>query len=274
VQSALESAIAELALGAPFDLADASAVAAWIQRHGIAPEDADALLSDGLERWLVYRTLVRDNLREPLLLAMPRSAARLGALFEEYFSKFLAERGPRTHYLRDVAREFLDFCAPLWQHDRRVPPFLHDLARHEASCIEIGSLETRRAGPAVAELDLDRTVCFIEAARLAEYAHAVHELSENEDDRSEPARHRTQLFVYRSPEHEVRYLELTPLAAEILRRLLAGETLRAALEGACGSLGVALDSQVLQGAARVLSDLAERGALLGAPAVEQRKGAS
>jgi hypothetical protein len=66
----------------------------------------------------------------------------------------------------------------------------------------------------------------------------------------------------------VRYLELSALAAAILERLHAGrQTLRQAVTSACAAEGVAPDETVLSGAARVLADLAERGALLGpAPA--------
>ncbi|HEV8247555.1 MAG TPA: hypothetical protein VGP93_17380, partial [Polyangiaceae bacterium] len=49
----------------------------------------------------------------------------------------------------------------------------------------------------------------------------------------------------------------------ILERLTGGETLRGALEGACSKLGVPLDQSMLEGSARLLADLAERGALLG-----------
>ncbi len=68
------------------------------------------------------------------------------------------------------------------------------------------------------------------------------------------------LFVYRSPEHEVRYLELSALAFGILERLLAGETLERALASSVAERGVSLDQSVLEGTARLLADLAERGA--------------
>ncbi|HMJ14972.1 MAG TPA: hypothetical protein VK524_26345 [Polyangiaceae bacterium] len=168
----------------------------------------------------------------------------------------------------------MEFCEHEWKEDPRVPPFIADLARHESLCIEIGSLEGGGKPAAESALDLERGVTFIEAARIVEYAYAVHELSESETDQSEPAARATRLFVYRSPEHEVRYLELTPLAAAILKRLLNAKcNLRFALEDACREAGVALDAGVLEGTARVLSDLAERGALLGA-AVASREGAS
>ena len=78
-----------------------------------------------------------------------------------------------------------------------------------------------------------------------------------------PVAEPTALLVYRSPEHEVRYLETSALGADILERLLAREALGAAIRGACESSGLALETSVVDGTATLLADLAERGALLG-----------
>jgi hypothetical protein len=264
MQSALEGAFAELVLASSAPASDAESMSAWLERHGVAPEDRAALLEQGMDRLLTYRELVRENLWDALELAVPRSMARLGPVFEEYFSLFLARRGPRSHYLRDVTRELIDFCEPLWSRDTRVPAYLTDLARHEALRIELGALAAGQAPADAGELELDLGVRFSPAARLMQYAYAVHELSEAPADRASPPQRPTWLMVYRSPEHEVRYLELSRLAAEILRRLMhESASLRAALTCACESQGIRLDQSVIEGTARVLSDLAQRGALLG-----------
>ena len=61
----------------------------------------------------------------------------------------------------------------------------------------------------------------------------------------------------------MRWLELTPLAAAIVARLLAGEALQAAVERACEEHGTA-PAAVAADVARLLADLGERGVLLGA----------
>lgn len=264
MQAALESALAELVLGPDLDLRRPEVVNAWLARHGVSSEDAEAIESSGAERFLVYRRMVRSTLREALELAIPRTMARLLTRFDHYFTRFLAERGPRTHYLRIVTREFLDWCEPQWLLDAAVPPYMADLARHEALQIEIASLPILETGREVFELELDRTIRLTEAMRIVEYRYKVHELPESLDDRSEPVRSETRLLVYRSPEHEVRYLELSPLAFAILQRLVRGRTLRQSLREACEDGDLALDASVLEGSARLLSDLAERGVLLGA----------
>jgi hypothetical protein len=262
VQATFERAISALVLGAGVDPANGNAVTAFLGSLELEPAER-AALAKNLDGLLVYRKLVRARLREALELAAPRALARLGPLFDDYFDRFLAERGPRTHYLRDVTQEWLDFCEPLWAGDARVPGYLIDLARHEALAIIVASGADPAPAADAGTLDLARGLRFIEAARVVRYRHAVHELSEDTDDRTEPRAGATALFVYRSPEHDVRYLELTPLAAGILERLLAGATLGDAVTRAAGAAGVPLESSVLEGTARLLAELAERGALLG-----------
>jgi len=258
VQSALERTLAELVLGPPLG---ASELGALCERHGLAADDSAALAAE-LERWLVYRKLVQSTLRDAVALAIPRTIARLGALFDEYFARFLGERGPATHYLRDVTNELLDYCAPLWATDARVPPWALDLARHEAVQIVVSALCERAVAEPLGELELERGLRFVEAARVVRYAFAVQRLSADEADRTPPDAVPTELLVYRDPEHDVRYLELTPLAAALLERLLAGASLKEAVLEACSETeqepGAALD-----GTARLLADLAERGVVLG-----------
>jgi len=258
MQAGLEAVFAELVLGPPLD---AEGLRALFARHGLAPEER-AALEAAPERFLVYRKLLRETLRNAVALAIPRTMARLGPLFDESFERFLAERGPRTHYLRDVTTELLDFVAPLWSNDARIPAWAHDLARHEALEIVVASLGEAVVPRALGALDAERPLAFIEAAKVVRYAFAVHRLPADEDDRSAPLAEPTALFVYRDAEHDVRYLELTPLAAAFVERLLAGESLKEALVGACAHAGVE-PATALDGTAALLSDLSARGALTG-----------
>ncbi len=158
--------------------------------------------------------------------------------------------------------EFLEFVAGEWTGSDRIPQYLRDLARHEALRIQIGSLRTRDAKPIAPELALEHSVGFIEAVRVVRYQHPVHELSDDEDDRTVPEPRSVNLLVYRSPEHEVRYLELTPMAAQLLEALLTrGVTLREALLEAAGATGNPLDTTTISGTAGLLADLAQRGVL-------------
>src|SRR4051812_800787 len=93
MQSAFEAAVSALVHGPAVDVRDADA---FLARYDFRDDDRAALRAE-FERLLVYRRLVRGTLREAIELAIPRTLARLGALFDEYFERFLAERGPRTH---------------------------------------------------------------------------------------------------------------------------------------------------------------------------------
>jgi hypothetical protein len=259
VQQALEGVFAELLLGPALTRAE---LLALCERHAVAPEDAEAL-GESHARLLVYRDLVRGNLREALQLSIPRSMARLGASFDEYFDRFLQERAPRTHYLRDVTPELLAFCRPYWADDPRVPAYLADLALHESLHIEVSALPVLPRGHEAAPLTLEQGVDFSAALRLVRYAHAVHELDADIADRSTPAPRPVALLVYRSREHEVRYLELSPLAHDIVERLLADDSLASAVQEAAARAGTPLTEGVLAGAAQLLADLAERGVIRG-----------
>jgi len=261
---ALENAFSELVLGPAIDRDDPASVSSWLERNGVAGPDAISIRTRSLPRMLVYRDLVRASLTRAIRLAMPRTLARLGERYGEYFDRFLEERAPQTHYLRDVADEFLEYCIPRWAEDPRLPVFLGDLARHESSYIRIGAQPVTRAAGDVTPLDLDRAVRFVEAIHLAHYRFAVHELPDDEEDRSVPTERPVHLLVYRSPRHRVRTLETTPAAAAILHRLLDGETLTEAIVNSTSNGDLLPNEDALQGTARLLADLYERGALLGA----------
>lgn len=263
---AIERALAALVLGPQRDFDDPEAYQRWVDEQDLHPDDAAALAAQDPKRLDVYRALPRSSMRGAVELAIPRTMARLGDAFDEYWDLFLSERGPRSHYLRDVTAEFLDFCEPRWRArlDLRVPAFIADLARHEALRVVIASQPTRPpAADNAGALALTRGVRFIEAARVVRYGFAIHELSDDEDDRGVPREEPTTLLVYRDPDHEVRYLRLTPLAGAIVDALLSGRTLSEAITGACDGARQPVTDAVLGGAAEVLGDLAERGVILG-----------
>jgi hypothetical protein len=259
MQQGLEGVFAELVLGPALTRPE---LLALCEKHGVSSADT-AALGESSERLQVYRELVRSNLREALQLSIPRSMARLGPVFDEYFDRFLQERGPRTHYLRDVTPELLAFCAPLWSGDVRVPSYLAELALHESLHIEVSALPALPRGHVAAPLALEQGVELGAALKLVHYRHAVHELPDDETDRGVPEARSVSLLVYRSPEHEVRYLELSPLACGIVERLLSGDTLGTAVREAAAAAGSALTEAVLAGAAKLLADLAERGVVRG-----------
>jgi hypothetical protein len=135
----------------------------------------------------------------------------------------------------------------------------------------VATLLARSKDHIPAELSLDEGVEFIDAVRLVHYTWAVHRLPEDEASRVLPERAPVSLLVYRSPEHDVRYLELGVFAARVLSSLLEDRLrLGAAITGAANALTLSLDDELLAATARLLADLAERGALLGKGPVNGR----
>jgi hypothetical protein len=211
----------------------------------------------------IYRKLVRRGLAHMLCFMLPRTAAHLGPRWDRDVARFLDERLPRSHYLRDVAFELFEHAAPGWQGDPSVPPYVIELARHELLAFEVANAPDDPPPSAAAPLTLDRGVAFLSSMRLVRHAHAVHLLVANEGSLDPPAAEPTALCLYRDAEHEIRSLVLTPSAAQILERLRAGAALGEAVSGAAAALGCALDEPFLQGAARLLEDLGERGVVRG-----------
>jgi hypothetical protein len=220
----------------------------FCKEFGVDPRDAEAL-KDTAPRLAIYRRLVRNNVADVCAKMMPRTHDALGAELQASIDRFLQAIGPRSHYLRDVPHELFAHASPSW------PPAVRDLAAWELAEYAVAAAPRRRDRGAPTELVLDRPVLFDEAVRMLDLDHAVHAGGEQK---------KVHLLVYRDVAHAVRALELTPLAAALTRRLISREPLGAATKGACDDVGSALTDDVLASIARLLSDFAERGALLGA----------
>lgn len=212
----------------------------------------------------VYRTLVRRGLADMLRYQLPRTAAHLGDRWDAEVRRYQDETLPRSHYLRDSAFELFARLAPRWSADPEMPSYAVDLARFELLAFEVRNAPDDPPIEAPRPLALDRRVVIALATRVVRFAHAVHALPEDEASTEPPAAEPVILCAYRDAELEMRTLVLTRSAAEILERLIAGATLGEAVSGAALACGAALDPPFLQGAARLLEDLGERGVVRGA----------
>jgi len=269
VDAALQRAVAEACLGAHADGDITRDLRGWLEEQGVAADDVEAILA-APRRLGVYRSLVRNGLSSVVLRMLPRTRARMNAAhhggFDADVAAFLDQVGPRTHYLRDVPGEYLAWAEPQWRTDPRLPAYLADLAAHELAAFAVAA-----AAPAsriqAGEVALERPLAFLGSTRLMHHAWAVHELKgegdASTDEAEEPAHREVHLLAYRDADHAVRWLELTPLAAAIVARLLEGEALGEAVAAACAEANMEA-AAVLPDLARLLADLGERGVLLGA----------
>ena len=262
----LERVLADACLGERTGDNIATDLRGFLEERGVATEDIDAIVA-APRRLAVYRSLVRNGLHGVVVRMLPRTRARMNAAcagrFDADVARFLDQVGPRTHYLRDVPGELFAWAEPLWRRDCEVPAYLPDLAAHELAGFAVAAVEGDRAAPPVGAVALARPIAFAGSLRSFRYGWAVHELAVDEADTTAPAQRDVRLLAYRDVEHEVRWLELTPLAATIVERLMAGETLQAAIAGACADHRTA-PAAVSADVARLLADLGERNVLLGA----------
>ena len=83
---------------------------AYLAQHGVAEDDAEAILASP-RRLGLYRRLVRHNVVNVVGQMLERTRERLDAhvagAFDESVAGFMAQQGPRTPHLRDVPSEFL-----------------------------------------------------------------------------------------------------------------------------------------------------------------------
>jgi hypothetical protein len=228
---------------------------------GVDPEHAVAFAGIGAKRLLLYRKLVRNGLLSAIRKLIPRTAARLDPFFDVWVDRYCDLEMPRSHYLRDVATEFVDWVLPQWMANKTVPRYLSDLARFELVDFHIAIAMSEVREISGHELALDKPILFDTSVRMAQFAYAVQRLDEDETDREVPVEESTRLLGYRDADYEVHFLELSPLAAGILERLLAGKTFGESVIDAFGGVPPA---SVLETIAQMLADLADKKALLGA----------
>lgn len=241
---------------------------AWMTDRGLEARDAEALASIGEQQFFVYRRLVRSTLANGIVAELSRTRALIEQRFDADVEDFVSASLPRSHYLRDVAFEFVAFAGPRWKADASVPAFLHDLARYELVAYESAAARPPANLPARssidARLELGEPVVFDESVRLGRYDFPVHVLPEElSGDVPALAPEPTALLVYRDRELDLRTLVLSPLAASIVERLIAGVTVQLAIVEACAAANTPLSPALLQELAALLADYAERGILLG-----------
>jgi hypothetical protein len=261
-----EARLEEMIAAACFQVGSEAAFTAdlrgFLESHGVEAEDVAAILA-APPRLALYRRLIRNNVTGVTEKMLKRTRARMDSAlpgaFEASFGSFLEEVGPRTHYLRDVPDEFLEWVLPRWKVRTDLPAWISDYARYELAEFQVAAA-LAPAPPEVTEVSPDRPLVFAEPVRLMRFAYAVHELSRDDDDRSEPAARASALLVYRDDDHVVQWLELTPFAAAITERLLRGRAIVGAVGDAATELGA--KAGVLD-VAQFLADLGERGVLLG-----------
>lgn len=225
--------------------------------------DLEVLGGGEPERWLVYRRMVRGRLRETVAHGFERLEARVGAdVFSAWFEAFLAQRPPRSLYLREVAGEFAMFLEGYERPGDAHPAQTIDLARFEWA--ELDCAYDARPSPEALPLAMDACPALSPSLRLLRLEWAVHRLGRDEPQ-AELAEGPVWVCVYRDRESfDVRLLELTEVTGRLLESMVgADRPLVELVRGAALGAGVTLDGTWLAALSDVLADLSQRGILLG-----------
>ncbi len=240
-------------------------VEGYLRGHGVEGADLAQMSSLGATRLEAYRALVHNRVRNTVDDFIPRVADRIGSRrLRRDVAGFLADRAIHSPYLRDVPAEFVAWAIPTWERDPDIPGYIPDLARHELLRLDVKNTPRGSDLPTGEKIDLERAVRVEGSAVVVRYAYAVHKLSKERTDRTEPELQETCLIAFRGGDDQTHYIDCREWVARLIERLIAGETLRAALFATLESLAMPLDDDILARAAVVLADFMDQGLLLGA----------
>ncbi|MFO0556011.1 MAG: hypothetical protein U0271_46970 [Polyangiaceae bacterium] len=244
---------------------------AWLDERGLAAVDRDAFRRADPRGVGAYGKLVRGTLESAIRLELSRTILlleHLGFDVAGEIAAYLSAALPSSHYLRDVAFEFFAYVEPRWRAGA-VPALAVDLARYELAEFEVRCHEARSStDPATPDLALDRGVVFNPTARVVNFEHRVHTVSDepivsgaplpwSEAEDPQP----TSLLLHRDEANDVCWFELDEEQLPMLGKLLDGAPLGVAVASAAGAEPVT--PALVERASAFLAELASSGALLG-----------
>lgn len=224
------------------------------------PSESDlALLHGDPQRWRMYRHMVRHRLAEMARNGLPKTVALLGQdRFDRDFESFLAERGSRSRFLRDVVSELVSHAIDGWASDASLPAHTIDLARYEQAKWQVASVPWEPREPAA--FDFERRALINPTVRVVVVAHRV--------DRDPVAAARLEgpshLIVYRKPgDPRIYTWALNDIGGKLFAAWAAGSTCKDAVTSVLAAEGRQADTAFVDGMAGVLADLIEQTIVLG-----------
>jgi uncharacterized protein len=236
---------------------------------GLDEQARAGMLASGTQRLLAYHHMVHTRLFKTIRAFLGGAADRLGEQrLRADVHAWVADPGPRTAYLRDIPREFLSWARPRWDADPSLPQWLGELAAHQVSIRMIRNDPREVAPQTDVGIDLERPIACNATVELVRYRWAVHHLPAKLDRAAEPSLmpEGHAVIAYRHADEQPRFVDIKPRSAHMLERLIAGQSLREALFGACAAMGEELDDEILSVTAVTLGDLIDRHVLLGGQA--------
>ena len=205
-------------------------------------DPANIAAPDGIEdrRLAIYRRLFHNNLVNLLASTFPVLRELHGeTAWRDLVRSFMVQHKAHTPYFPQVPREFLDFLQANPPNAIDKWPFLLELAHYEWIELAVSIAKDVDTAGIDPQGDLLNGIPQISPhAELLEYVYPVHRISPAFLP-TEPPDDPTWLVVYRRPDDSIGFLELSPISAELLRRVrdnatLTGKELLYALAQAAG----------------------------------------
>ncbi len=220
------------------------------------PREDDLELLGSRERWLLYRSLVRNRLFKLAHTAFPRTLAAMSVgAFDAIVAAWLAAGPPRTRYFFLVPLELGTFAL---EQMPEAPAHVADLLRYEIVCWRVRQKAVTM--PEAAEFSFDRPPVLHPTLEVVSLGHPVHLVAPGAAEAEKP----TRLCVYRNRSEVAEALSLNPLAHALLEDWLAGErTVAESVRRVTSARGTAIDQRFVETLGALIADLLERGVLLG-----------
>lgn len=222
-------------------------------------EDDLSLLHANRERWLMYRRMVRSRLHGMVRAGLPKTAALLGKeRFDAAISRYLAEQGPRSRYIREVVHELVAHALPHWTNDPSLPSHLGDLVQYEAAKWRAASLEW--AADPHGEFDFEAVPVFNPTLCVVRLHHRV-----DRDSESPPALDQPHLALcFRKPNTaRVSTYVVNDIGGRLVQAWRSGVSCADGARMVLAELGRGPDKRFIDGMAGVLADLIESKIILG-----------
>ncbi|MEZ4255320.1 MAG: putative DNA-binding domain-containing protein [Polyangiales bacterium] len=227
------------------------------------PSEKDLTLLGEPDRWRMYRHMVRTRIEDMVGQGLKRTRDTLGDdAFHEWVGRWLAAAPPASRYIRDVVLEFGAFAAEAWVNDDAVPPPLRELARYETHRWRLVHGESKGTPEPHGPFAFEGVPVWNPDIELLSFAFPVQRTGVGV--RSLAPRE-TELLLYRRRDnHNVGYVELTPVDATLVRTWRADRSpMTESTRTAAAGLGIAIDPTFVEHLGTFCATLLERTILLG-----------
>lgn len=222
------------------------------------PNDVEmtALKDAHLERWEIYRAMVRARFNNVCEAAFPIFSKRHAGRFRALFSEWLDQMPPSSRYFYEVPIHFVNFAL-----DQGLSVHETDLLRFEKTRWLCANLELPPT-PKIVELDFEKTPALNPSVKLMTLCGPVHE--EEEEDAS-AASMPAYIAIFRHLETDNTHVwNLQPLAFTLLGEWLErSATMTASVHTAASILKRPVDGVLIDELSALVAKLLENNILLG-----------